>query len=242
MWRLLGFDIHYHWPPLERLHVHLPFMNIVTLQKNAKLKSIISDPNKQKIMLTEWFEANKKHEEARDLTYCDFPLKWTWDSKNRKWVKRKQGFKIGRLYYVNLVEGERFYLRMLLMIVKGATSYEDIKTYNSILYQTFKEACAARGLLSDDNEWYKAFDEVVNWATSSQLRYLFVTMLIFCNLQGEKNFYNKNWRKMVDDIELQLIIKHHPIKYYPTVIELQDLLFVDLEEILIKNGKSIKKL
>jgi hypothetical protein len=128
------------------------------------------------------------------------------------------------------------------MIVKGATSYEDIKTYNSILYQTFKEACAARGLLSDDNEWYKAFDEVVNWATSSQLRYLFVTMLIFCNLQGEKNFYNKNWRKMVDDIELQLIIKHHPIKYYPTVIELQDLLFVDLEEILIKNGKSIKKL
>jgi hypothetical protein len=40
-------------------------------------------------MLTEWFEANKKHEEARDLTYCDFPLKWTWDSKNRKWVKRK---------------------------------------------------------------------------------------------------------------------------------------------------------
>jgi signal recognition particle GTPase len=126
------------------------------------------------------------------------------------------------------------------MIVKGATSYEDIKTYNSILYQTFKEACAARGLLSDDNEWYKAFDEVVNWATSSQLRYLFVTMLIFCNLQGEKNFYNKNWRKMVDDIELQLIIKHHPIKYYPTDIELQDLLLVELEEILIKNGKSIK--
>jgi hypothetical protein len=126
------------------------------------------------------------------------------------------------------------------MIVKGATSYEDIRTYNGILYQTFKEACAARGLLSDDKEWYKAFDEAVNWATTSQLRYLFVTMLIFCNLQDETNFYNRNWRKMVDDIEMQLIIKHHPIKYYPTDIELQDLLLLELEEILIKNGKSIK--
>jgi hypothetical protein len=67
MWRLLGFDIHYHWPPLERLHVHLPFMNIVTLQKNAKLKSVISDPNKQKIMLTEWFEANKNMKKLETL-------------------------------------------------------------------------------------------------------------------------------------------------------------------------------
>jgi hypothetical protein len=94
MWRLLGFDIHYHWPPVERLPVHLPFMNIVTLQKNAKLKAIIFYPKKQKTMLTEWFEANKKYEEARDLTYCDFPLKWTWDIKNKNWVKRKHGFKI----------------------------------------------------------------------------------------------------------------------------------------------------
>ena len=33
IWRLLGFDIHYHCPPVERLPVHLPFMNIVKLQK-----------------------------------------------------------------------------------------------------------------------------------------------------------------------------------------------------------------
>jgi len=24
-------------------------------------------------MLTEWFQANKSHEEARHLTYCEFP-------------------------------------------------------------------------------------------------------------------------------------------------------------------------
>jgi hypothetical protein len=36
------------------------------------------------------------------------------------------------------------------MIVKGAMSYKDLRTYNGIVYQTFKEACVARGLLKDD--------------------------------------------------------------------------------------------
>ena len=81
------------------------------------------------------------------------------------------------------------------MIVKGATSYNDIKTYNGIQYQTFKEACAARGLLNDDNEWYHTFEEAANWATASQLRYLFTTLLQFCNLKDEHRFYEKNWKK-----------------------------------------------
>jgi hypothetical protein len=89
-------------------------------------------------MLTEWFEANKKHEDASNLTYCEFPQLWRWDEPKRKWKKRQHGFKIGRLYYVNPMEGERFYLRMLLMVVKGATNYEDIRTYNGIVYQTLK--------------------------------------------------------------------------------------------------------
>jgi hypothetical protein len=44
------------------------------------------------------------------------------------------------------------------MIVKGETSYEDIRTYNGTIYQTFKEACTSLGLLTD---------EAANWATTS---------------------------------------------------------------------------
>lgn len=44
---------------------------------------------------------------------------------------------------------------------------------------------------------------------------------------------------MVDDIENQLIIKHHPVRYYPTNIELHDLLLTELKEIMSKNGISI---
>ena len=125
------------------------------------------------------------------------------------------------------------------MIVKGAKNYEDIRTYNGTTYKTFKEACAAHGLLNDDKEWYDTFNEAATWATAAQLRYLFLTMLVFCNLQDEQKFFNHNWKKMVDDIECQLVKKFHPIAYYPKDTELQDLLLQELEDIFSKNGINI---
>jgi len=63
-------------------------------------------------------------------------------------------------------------------------------------------------------------------------------MLLFCNLQDERKFYEQNWTKMTDDLERQLIIRHYPVAYSPTEIELQDLLLIQLE-IFNKNGTSI---
>ncbi|KAJ1268745.1 hypothetical protein BS78_07G158400 [Paspalum vaginatum] len=146
-----------------RLPVHLPLMNIVKMKSDEKLAQIAKDLNYAKTMLTEWFTANKEHEDARELTYYEFP-------------RKQRGFKIGRLYYVNPAEGEIFYLRMLLMIVK--------------------EACAARGLLDDDKEWYHTYQEATNWATSFQLRNLFVIMLTYCQIKDEKEIFNATWHTM----------------------------------------------
>jgi hypothetical protein len=99
--------------------------------------------------------------------------------------------KIGRVYFVHPSCHEQYYLRMLLLIVKGAQSYEYLHTYNNITPPTFKEACNARGILSNDQEWYNAFDEAACWATSNQLRQLFVTMLLFCELGDEYKFFKK---------------------------------------------------
>jgi uncharacterized lipoprotein len=59
-------------------------MNLITLQKDTKLKNIIKDRKNQKTMLTEWFQANKQDEDARQLTYCEFPQRWRWDKANKK--------------------------------------------------------------------------------------------------------------------------------------------------------------
>ncbi|CAG8760999.1 12855_t:CDS:2, partial [Rhizophagus irregularis] len=36
--------------------------------------------------------------------------------------------------------GEKYYLRMLLNVVRGSISFENIRTVNGIFYHTFKEA------------------------------------------------------------------------------------------------------
>jgi hypothetical protein len=74
-WRKYGFDIHRHYPLVERLPVHLPNENNTTYVAHANIEQIASDAFYKTTMLTVWFEANQNFEEARDLTYCYFPSK-----------------------------------------------------------------------------------------------------------------------------------------------------------------------
>lgn len=48
IWRLLGFEIHYHFPSVERLPVHLPLMNNIIYKENIELKHILENPKTQK--------------------------------------------------------------------------------------------------------------------------------------------------------------------------------------------------
>jgi hypothetical protein len=110
-----------------------------------------------------WFTANKKFPSARDLTYIEFPTKWVWDRKEKAWHSGKGYRKIGRAIYINPNCGELYYLPMLLTVVKGASSFEDLRTTGSILHPTFKDACQALGLLGDDNMWREALKEASVW-------------------------------------------------------------------------------
>ena len=162
-WRVYGFDIHSKTPSIERLTIHLLNMHVVRSHTKATLNSVVNNAWMQKTMLTEWFVANRLYPAARTLTYCDFLTRWSWIAEDKKWKRRTRSDRIGRIYSVHPASGEPFYFRMLLMIVKGAKCYEDVRTYNGIVYSTFREACGARGLLGDDIEWYNAFDEAIKW-------------------------------------------------------------------------------
>jgi hypothetical protein len=205
IWRLFGYDVHMHFPTVERLACHLPSMNTVIFKSTTHLPSLLSTPRLQRTTLTSWFVANKKFPSGRSLTYCEYPSSFTWSSENREWTKRKYGNTIGRIYYIPPNTGECFYLRMLLMYVKGAESYEDVRTFEGVVYATFKEACAARGLVGDDEEWFKAFDEAVRWGMGGQLRALFVMMFMYCGIGDELAFFEKYWCPMSDDILYNLL-------------------------------------
>ncbi|CAN1274858.1 ATP-dependent DNA helicase PIF1 [Linum perenne] len=132
----------------------------------------------QTSMLIEWMKMNVDSPHARQYTYVEFPQHYVWISQAKKWRLRKRGISIARLYYCHPSSKDRFYLRMLLHVVKGCTSFDDIKTVNGIVYKSFKDACGAYGFLSDDGEWNQCLQEVANTASARQMRTLFATMLI----------------------------------------------------------------
>ncbi|PKA52796.1 hypothetical protein AXF42_Ash001777 [Apostasia shenzhenica] len=133
-------------------------------------------------MLTEWFKLNEKDYIANTLTYTQCPIHYVWNNKVKQWKQRKRGFSIGRLPYAKLTSGERYYLRMSLNIVKGAKSFDELKTVEGVAYNTFKDTCIAHGLLQDDNEWQLALTEANYWALAFQLRNLFCEILMFCEI------------------------------------------------------------
>lgn len=75
---------------------------------------------------------------------------------------------------------ERFHLRLLLLHVKGATSYEDLRTVDGVVCQTFVQACVLRGITTDDSEWDRTLEEAVTWQFPRQLRELFAMILVHC--------------------------------------------------------------
>jgi hypothetical protein len=226
-------------PSVERLVVHLPGLNHVRYEPGTDLEELISSPLAKSTMLTKWFEANLRHEEARHLTYCDFPKEWTWDASNRLWRKRSRCAKIGRKYYVHPASGELYYLRMLLMIVKGATNYADIRTFNGHVYCTFRAACEARGLLEGDNEWILLFDEAIVSASAYQLRQLFVTVVLYCSVGNVRALFDKYWHYFTDDMSRRLRDATGNPNYNIPEEQLMSLLIQNLTDVFANSGGNI---
>ena len=239
IWRILEFDIHFRIPAVERLVVHLPNNNYVRYEPGTTLASLLESPAAKSSMLTEWFNTNARHPGYRHLTYCDFPTEWSWHSSDRLWRKRTPCHKIGRMYYVHPTAGELYYLRMLLMIVKGATSYVDLRTFSGTVYGTFREACEARGLLESDNEWSLLFDEAIVSASSHQLRQLFVIVALHCSVGNVRALFDKYWLYFTDDIHRSLTRALANPRYVVPPEQLMSLLIKKLTQLFSDSGGNI---
>jgi len=55
------------------------------------------------------------------------------------------------MYSISPTQTELFYLRLLLLTVKGATSFDDLRIVNGEICQSFSAACLALGLIEDDD-------------------------------------------------------------------------------------------
>jgi hypothetical protein len=151
--------MHAEVPTVYCLQVHLPDQQTVVWNDTTPdLQETAARAGTKDTTLTGWFKANQKYPNAKDLLYQDFPSKFAWCADKHQWKPRKNPKKtwaIGQMYYAHATSGERFYLRTLLCVVKGATSFEDLQRVpgEPNICPIFCEACIKRGLLEDDSEW-----------------------------------------------------------------------------------------
>ena len=87
---------------------------------------------------------------------------------------------IGRMYLVAPSDRERFFLRMLLIHVKGATSYESLRTVDGVQHDTFYAAARSMHLMDDDDEWENCLHEAVFSQMPRALRDMFAYICALC--------------------------------------------------------------
>jgi hypothetical protein len=147
---------------------------------------------------------------ARTLTYQDFPNHFVLQSdknnpQSKVWrLRQRNTFALGRITYISPTAGERFHLRMLLMVVRGPRSFNDLKTVDGQICQSFHDACLKRGLLEDDGEWEICLQDAADIQTGSQLRRLFTTLLLFCTPTQPNVLWFKFRDKICDDLRHKL--------------------------------------
>ncbi|XP_022004019.1 uncharacterized protein LOC110901502 [Helianthus annuus] len=239
VWRMLAFPIHYSFPSVMKLTFHTPNQHLLMLRDSDSLPALLNRDGIRDTMFTQWFALNNRDEAARELTYAEIPTRYVCQEDNKVWKTRLERTAIGRIVYCNPAAGPKYYLRMLLGIVRGPRSFEEIKTVDGVVYATFKEACYAYDLLNDDKEWNDALSEAKLWASGSQLRELFVTMLLFCEVNRPVQLWAQNWEILSDDI---LYLKRRLFMFpglHLSDDQLKNYCLIELNELLEKNGKSL---
>jgi hypothetical protein len=151
--------------------------------------------------------------------YLDYP-EIAMSSKSKKaWHLRKRAARrrgagrnnhvtlgtVGRMYFVQPSKGERYYLRILLTHVVGATYFEDLRTTHrphtptTVMHPTFKAACLTRGLLQDDTEWDQCLSEAIGVELPRSLWQLFSSLLIFNNVTNLGQLWDRHKGALTED-------------------------------------------
>ena len=249
IWRLSANTLHVQVPSVTDLGVHLPGENSVIFNPDQPPEDILVRASESRTKLMAYFEANAKDligmggRRARDTFYMDFPEFFTFDANKKCWKPRKSGFSIGRMHFVHIASGERFHLRTLLTVVKGATSFGELKTYEGITYDKFQEACVARGLLESDQQWHMCLSEVATKQSGYELRRLFAIILLMSSPSDPKALWDAFKAHICDDLK-NIVRDKHRDKYQgddPSDDVIYDFGLYDLQKVLNHSGKLLSE-
>jgi hypothetical protein len=202
--------------------------------------------------LTAFLELCQNDAFAKTLLYCDAPQYYTWNASRKKFERRKQGQVVeghpgvkscdvlGRVYTVHPSNAECFYLRMLLHVVRGPTSFTELKTVDGEVCQSYRETCERRGLLENDIHWDSTLEEASSTRSPQRIRHLFAILLTACALSNPVRIWEKYKLAMSEDIlhQLRTLNPQLNVNFCPQIYDKALILLDDF--CLSMTGKSLR--
>nr|XP_047141074.1 uncharacterized protein LOC124816090 [Hydra vulgaris] len=228
LWRIYEYFISDMSHTIIRLQIHLPDNQRVYFNEGEE-QVAIDRAAQRDTHLTAWFKLNAENNEARQYSYVEIPYHFVF-GKNCMWKVRQRGSDkvVVRMYKVSSF-CELFFLRLLLLHVKGAKSFEGLRTVHGTDFNTFREACYHLGLLQDDIEWRNTLTEAAATRMPKQIRLLFSIILTLCEPDDPLHLWNTFKNYMVEDYI------HHSM---PVVLAEQAALR-QIESIINQSGKTL---
>ncbi|XP_071901098.1 uncharacterized protein [Coffea arabica] len=201
IWRIYRFPLFDIHPAVIHLQLHLENYQSLTFKNDADLRDLMKNKHAKKSMLTEFFRMNATDETAKKLkcTYKEFPEYFVWYPGKKLWEVRKQRDCIGRVVIANPTEGERYFLRLLLLNVKGPKSFADLKSFNGVCVTTFREAAIMRGLFESNNPQEQCLEEAALFHMPYSFRRLFATLLVYFPPADARSLWLKFKGSMSED-------------------------------------------
>ncbi|XP_026402586.1 uncharacterized protein LOC113298127 [Papaver somniferum] len=240
-WRLYGKWMHEEEPTVVRLAIHLPGQQRFVYDPNNPIDTVSTAAENYKSTLMAYFDYYCNNPTTKAYTYQDFPQHFRWN-KGIDWTSRKRGFAIARMYWVSPNACELYYLRLLLTVVAGASSFDNLETVVDgkvrKQHRTFKAACIALGILGDDREWFKCLEEEAVMKTGVQLRKLFKIILRDCNPTQPDVLWSKFGLITCDDLHFKIQVKYNIRN--PTDEQVLDYGLYLLDNQLLEYGKSLE--
>ena len=162
-------------------------------------KTMLTEYWQQWVQGKSWQYIDKKwmlldDQQIKNTLYEHMPENYWFEKKAKIWKKRLINRDVIGLIHPRPSprDQEKFALYILLRHYPGDP--EALKEFNGHVCMTFVEAARLRGLLSDDSVWERTLEEAAHFSNPSEMRYLFVQVLVFGNPSNSRDL----WEKFVD--------------------------------------------
>ena len=152
---------------------------------------------------------------------------------------------IGRIPFVGITAAqmERYCLRLLLFRIPGPKSYEDLKTVDGKVMETFQATCFALGFLEDDKENDKVMEDASLICFGNMLIDCFVNLLLFSTPAQPKEFYDRHKESIIAEFlksESVMLIKLKQRRYLPFYQDLS--MKISLLHFLVCRNSKLKRI